>query len=218
MQAPAAAAAGSLGNAFRLFVVSRNWSGAQGCVSSRAWSRQAHCPVGTHSAALSYGQAATNPMDPAMKTRLMIAASLALATAACTTAPAPRYGYETAPKYSQPQRCYDCGRIERIEPVYGARSNSRTGAVLGGLVGAVVAREVPSHGSDGRKNTATVAGAAAGALAGNAIENKMNEQTYDIQILMDDGRRVVVNKNNPGNNLRVGSYVRVDGNSLTLLR
>ncbi len=154
-----------------------------------------------------------------MKTRLMIAAALALATVACTTtAPAPRYGYQNAPIYSQPQSCYDCGRIERIEPVYGARSNSRAGAVLGGLVGAVVAREVPNHSSDGRQNTATVAGAAAGALAGNAIENQMNEETFDIHILMDDGRRVVINRNNPGNNLRVGSYVRVDGNSLTPLR
>ena len=153
-----------------------------------------------------------------MKTALVFAAALALASSACTTAPAPRYGYEEGPGYEQEQRCYDCGRIERIETVYGARTNSRTGAVLGGLVGAVVAREVPSHGSQGRKNTATIAGAAAGALAGNAIENKANEQTYDIHVLMDDGRRVVVNKNNLGNSLRVGSYVRVNGNSLTPLR
>lgn len=219
MQAPEAVATGSLENAFRLLDGCRKWFCAHGRISSHAWSRQAYRPVGRHSALLPYGQAANNPLEPAMKTRLMIAASLALAAAACTTtAPAPRYGYQNAPTYNQPQRCYDCGRIERIEPVYGARSNSRTGAVLGGLVGAVVAREVPSHGSDGRKNTATVAGAAAGALAGNAIENKMNEQTFDIQILMDDGRRVVVNKNNPGNDLRVGSYVRVNGNSLTPLR
>lgn len=153
-----------------------------------------------------------------MKAALMIAATLALTATACTTAPAPRYGYESNSDYGQPQRCYDCGRIERIETVYGARTNSRTGAVLGGLVGAVVAREVPSHGSQGRKNTATIAGAAAGALAGNAIENKANEQTYDIHVLMDDGRRVIVNKNNLGNSLRVGSYVRVNGNSLTPLR
>lgn len=154
-----------------------------------------------------------------MKTRLMIAATLVLASAACsTTAPAPRSGYRDGPGYDQTRRCYDCGRIERIDTVYGARGNSRTGAVLGGLVGAVVAREVPSHGSEGRKNTATIAGAAAGALGGNAIENKMNEQTYDVHLLMDDGRRLVVKKNSVGSSLRVGSYVRVEGNSLTLLR
>ena len=152
-----------------------------------------------------------------MKTSLLIAATLALTATACTTS-APRNagygGYDDRPAYDEPRRCYDCGTIERIEPVYGARSNTRTGAVLGGVVGAVVAREVPKHGSQGNKNTATVAGAVAGALAGNAIENKMNEETYDIHIRMDDGRRLVINRNTLGNDIRVGAYVRVDGTRL----
>lgn len=155
-----------------------------------------------------------------MKTSLLIAAALTLTATACTTT-APRnagYGYDDRPAYSEPQRCYDCGTVERIEPVYGARSNSRTGAVLGGVVGAVVAREVPSHGSQGRKNTATVVGAVAGAVAGNAIENKVNEETFDIHVRMDDGRRIVLNRNSLGNNLRVGSYVRVDGTRIIPLR
>lgn len=155
-----------------------------------------------------------------MKTSLLIAATLALTATACTTT-APRnagYGYDNRPAYSEPQRCFDCGTVERIEPVYGARGNSRTGAVLGGVIGAVVAREVPTHGSDGRRNTATVAGAVAGAVAGNAIENKVNEQTFDIHLRMDDGRRMVVNRNSLGNNIRVGSYVRVEGNRITPLR
>ena len=155
-----------------------------------------------------------------MKTSLLIAAALTLTATACTTT-APRnpgYGYDDRPAYSEPQRCYDCGTVERIEPVYGARSNSRTGAVLGGVIGAVVAREVPTHGSDGKKNTATVAGAVAGAVAGNAIENKVNEQTFDIHVRMDDGRRIVINRNSLGNDLRVGSHVRVDGNRVIPLR
>jgi outer membrane lipoprotein SlyB len=155
-----------------------------------------------------------------MKTSLLIAAALTLTATACTTT-APRsggYGYDDRPAYSEPQRCYDCGTVERIEPVYGARSNSRTGAVLGGVIGAVVAREVPTHGSTGRKNTATVAGAVAGAVAGNAIENKVNEETFDIHVRMDDGRRIVINRNSLGNDLRVGSYVRVDGNRVIPLR
>ena len=157
-----------------------------------------------------------------MKTSLLIAAVLTLSVTACTT-PAPRnagYGYDSRPDYaeSQPQRCFDCGTIERIEPVYGARSNSRTGAVLGGVIGAVVAREVPKHGSDGNRNTATVAGAVAGAVAGNAIENKVNEETFDIHVRMEDGRRIVINRTSLGNNLRVGAYVRVDGNRVIPLR
>ena len=71
------------------------------------------------------------------------------------------YGYDRGYGYSEPQRCHDCGRIERIEVVYGARDNSRTGAILGGLVGAVAARESPQHGSQGNTNTATGAGAVA---------------------------------------------------------
>ena len=153
-----------------------------------------------------------------MKTSLLIAAALTLTVSACTT-PAPRNsGYDSRPAYSASQRCYDCGTVERIETVYGARTNSRAGAVLGGVVGAVVAREGPKHGSDGKKNTATVAGAVAGAVAGNAIENKMNEETFDIHVRMDDGRRIIINRNSLGNGVRVGAYVRVDGNSLTPLR
>lgn len=155
-----------------------------------------------------------------MKTQLLIVAALATGLAACSTAPRNSgYGYnDRGAGYSQPQRCYDCGRIERIEQVYGARENSRTGAVLGGLVGAVAAREIPSHGSDGKRNTATVAGAVAGAVAGNAIENKINEETFDIHVRMDDGRRIVINTNRLGANIREGAYVRVDGNRITPLR
>lgn len=152
-----------------------------------------------------------------MKSQLLIAAALATTLAACASQPrSSGYGYDSG--YSQPQRCYDCGRIESIETVYGARRNSRTGAVLGGLVGAVAAREIPKHGSQGKENTATVAGAVAGAVAGNAIENKMNEQTYDIHVRMDDGRRLVINRNSLGNDIRVGAYVRVDGTRLIPLR
>ncbi|GAB2656034.1 glycine zipper 2TM domain-containing protein [Arenimonas aestuarii] len=159
-----------------------------------------------------------------MKTRMLVVAAIATSLAACASQPrSPAYGYErgaSAPYgqgYSQ-QRCYNCGRVERIEQVYGARRNSRAGAVLGGLVGAVAAREIPTHGSEGKENTATVAGAVAGAVAGNAIENKMNEETFDIHVRMDDGRLVVLNRNRLGNGIREGAYVRVDGNNLELLR
>lgn len=154
-----------------------------------------------------------------MNSRLLIAAALAAALTACASSQPPRQSsYGSGYGYSEPQRCHDCGRVERIETVYGARSNSRTGAVLGGVVGAVAAREIPKHGSEGKQNTATVAGAVAGAIAGNAIENKVNEQTYDIHVRMDDGRVLVVNRNSLGNDIRVGAYVRVDGSRLTLLR
>lgn len=157
-----------------------------------------------------------------MKTRLIAIAVLSTSLAACASSQ-PRYGYDRGPSYDPyergySQRCYDCGRIERIEPVYGARQNSRAGAVLGGLVGAVAAREIPDHGSQGKKNTATVAGAVAGAIAGNAIENKVNEETYDVHVRMDDGRLVVVNRNSLGNGVREGAYVRLEGARIIVLR
>ena len=45
----------------------------------------------------------------------------------------------------------------------------------------------------------------------------MNKETYDVHVRMDDGRRLVFNRNTLGNNIRVGAYVRVDGNSLKVL-
>lgn len=160
-----------------------------------------------------------------MKFRLLTAAVLSVGLAACATGP--RYGYGPPPPRGgyqqypvQPQGCYDCGVVERIEVVYGARDNTRTGAILGGIAGAVVGNTIAKNTTDshGRRNTATAAGAVGGALAGNAIENKMNEQTYDIYIRMDDDRRIVINQNGLPNGLREGAYVRVNGNRISVLR
>ena len=155
-----------------------------------------------------------------MNKHLLLAAAIATTAAACATAPGYHSGYDRGYDRgyaSEPARCYDCGRIERIETVYGARDNSRTGAVLGGVVGAVVGRELADDESDGRRNTATVAGAVAGAVAGNAIENRVNAETYDIHVRMDDGRLLVFNRNSLAAGLREGAYVRVDGNRLIAL-
>lgn len=164
-----------------------------------------------------------------MKTQLLIAAVLTVSLSACVSTPRQGYGYgqpQPSSNYNQPysqpqpqsQRCYDCGQVVRIESVYGARDNSRAGAVLGGVVGAVAGRELADDESSGRRNTATVVGAAAGAVAGNAIENRMIAETYNIHIRMDDGRMVVFNRNTLGNGLREGAYVRVQGNDIDVLR
>lgn len=152
---------------------------------------------------------------PALAFGLLAAAVLT----ACSTQPTTRrYAqYEPAP-YSEPQRCYDCGTVETIVRVYGARDNTRTGAVVGGVLGAIVGRELADDDSRGRRNTATVAGAAAGALAGNAIENRVNEETFDVTVRMDDGRRLTINMNSLPNGVRTGAYVRYDGRRLQALR
>lgn len=151
---------------------------------------------------------------------LIVIATLTLA--ACASSPQPYsrgHSYAPPPSYAQPVRCYDCGVIVRIDKVYGARSNTGTGAVLGGIIGAVVGREVAGDRTSSRnKNRGTVAGAVVGAAAGHAIENKANEETWDIHVRLDDGRRVVVNRNLLGDGIRVGVYVRLDGNRIIPLR
>jgi outer membrane lipoprotein SlyB len=151
-----------------------------------------------------------------MKLRLLAFGVAGSLLAACASSPSPGYGRAQGPApQSSAVRCYDCGRVESIDTVYGAKENTRTGAVLGGIVGGVIGNQVGS--GDGKK-AATVAGVVGGAVAGNAIENKRNEQTYDIRVRMDDGRLVTINQNTVTPDLRPGSTVRVTGNRVVLLR
>lgn len=157
-----------------------------------------------------------------------LAASLALA--GCATSPGygsgsgygggygNSGGYNNG--YGSNQRCYDCGTVTRIEQrSRGSNVPNATGAVLGGLVGAVAAREIAGHNtdSDGRRNTATVAGAVGGAVAGNAIQNRVQGQaTYDIHVRLDNGQMTTVSQTDLGG-IREGSYVEV-GNGRAWVR
>jgi outer membrane lipoprotein SlyB len=148
-----------------------------------------------------------------MKLRTTLLAMICAALAACASEPSPRYSSQpySAPA---PTRCYDCGRVERIDAVYGARQNTHTGAVLGGIVGGVLGNQVGK--GDGKK-AATVAGVVGGAVAGNAIEKKMNQQTFDITVRMDNGRVIVINQNTLPSGLRIGSAVRVSNGRILSL-
>lgn len=143
-------------------------------------------------------------------TRLIGTAVVGLALAAsvgcATPASSGHYGPPTA---SSARACYDCGTVTRIETGVGSRAPNATGAVIGGVIGAVAAREVAKDRTDseGRQNTATVAGAAAGAVVGNAIQNRAGTG-YNIYVRMQDGRETVAMQDDLGN-IRVGSYVRV---------
>lgn len=146
----------------------------------------------------------------ALNFRLLgMAAASALVLAGCAS---PRYdsGYgTTSPGYGgSTATCYDCGTVVRIEQV-GSGSSGTTGAVLGGLVGAAAGRELADDESTGRRNTATVGGAVAGAVAGSAIQKRMGGGTsYNVHVRMDDGRTTVVTQTDLGG-IREGSYVRV---------
>lgn len=137
-----------------------------------------------------------------------------LAAAGCaTTTPGYNNGYSSAPP-PVTGTCYDCGTVTRIE-AYGATTSNvpnATGAVLGGLVGAVAGREIAKTSTDskGRQNTATAAGAVAGAIAGNAIQNRSqaNNGGYTIYVRMANGSTQTVTQSDLGG-IREGSYVRV---------
>lgn len=145
--------------------------------------------------------------------RLAPPALACLILSACVSSPAFQSGYQSG--YSSAQggnyrQCGDCGVITRIEAVQtGSAAPAGTGAVIGGIVGAVAAREVARNQTDseGRRNTATVAGAAGGAAAGHAIQNRLATR-YNIHVRMNNGHETVVTQNSLGM-LREGSQVRV---------
>ena len=131
----------------------------------------------------------------------------ALAATGCASTGSSGYGYGNTGAAGS--ACYDCGSVTRIETGVGSRAPNATGAVIGGLLGAVAAREVAKDRTDseGRQNTATVAGAAAGAAIGNAVQNRAGTG-YNIYVRMQDGRETVAMQDDLGN-IRVGSQVRV---------
>jgi outer membrane lipoprotein SlyB len=154
----------------------------------------------------------------------MLAVGTIVVTALAGCATSPGYGggsyggggYSSAPAPSR--YCADCGIVERIEVVPSGRSApSATGAILGGIVGAVAGREISQQtgGSDGNKNVSTAAGAVAGAVAGNAIQKRTTGDTYNLTVRMDDGRRVVINQHDLGG-IRENTYVRIQNGKVVL--
>lgn len=151
-----------------------------------------------------------------MNIRLIGATALlaSLAMAGCaTTTPGYNTGYGGPSSSSSNTSCYDCGTVTRIEvaSTTSSRVPNATGAVLGGIVGAVAGHEISDKtgGSKGNQNIATAAGAVAGAVAGNAIQNRAQGQgSYNVYVRMNDGRTTVVTQSNLGG-IREGSYVRV---------
>ncbi len=156
-----------------------------------------------------------------MKTTLIAASAIAtLALAGCATSPGQsNSGYNNGGYNNggynnggyNTNRCSDCGIVTRIDTLASGRSApAATGAILGGIVGAVAGHEISDHtgGSRGNKNIAAAAGAVGGALAGNQIQKNVTSDTYDISVRMDDGRTIVVNQRDLGG-IRENTYVRV---------
>ena len=149
-----------------------------------------------------------------MNARLLSAAALTLALAACATGPG--YNGPSNSGYSNDgyndTRCGNCGTVDRIEQIYGDRHSNGTGAVIGGIVGGVLGNQV---GKGNGKTAATVVGVVGGAVVGNEIEKNGNGSSYDVYVRMDDGRRLILNQRDLGG-VREGSHVQVEGNRARL--
>lgn len=151
-------------------------------------------------------------MNGRIQSRMIAAAATAtLVLGGCATSSP---GYSSSPQSTYgsttPANCYDCGTVTRIEQVTtGSSVPGATGAVLGGIVGAVAGHEISRHtgGSEGNQNVSAAVGAVGGAVAGNAIQKKTSA-SYNVYVRMNDGRTTVVTQTDL-DGIREGSYVRV---------
>jgi outer membrane lipoprotein SlyB len=117
------------------------------------------------------------------------------------------------PAQSQaPSPCADCGVIESIRIAEVQGQGSGAGAVAGGVAGGLIGNQI-GHGTG--RTVATIAGAAGGAYAGNAIEKNMKKHSvYRVTLRMDDGsQRTVSQREAPAH--AVGDRVRVSNGRIT---
>lgn len=108
--------------------------------------------------------------------------------------------------------CANCGVVLGVKEVEVKGEGSGVGAVAGGVAGGVLAHEV----FDGKnQGLATIAGAAGGAFAGNAIEkNVKTKKHYDVAVRMGDGTTKTLAYAEPPS-WKAGDKVKVEGTRLT---
>ncbi|WP_198969457.1 outer membrane lipoprotein [Xylophilus sp. ASV27] len=126
-----------------------------------------------------------------------------------TAYPAPVARPAPYPAYQQ-SSYLEYGRISNIEVMQSeqARAPSGAGAIIGGLLGAVVGNQI-GHG--GGRALATGIGVMGGAVAGNQIEGNQRGpivQTYRISVQTDNGSMRAFDVPSPGD-LRIGDRVRI---------
>ncbi|WPB58184.1 glycine zipper 2TM domain-containing protein [Xylophilus sp. GOD-11R] len=123
--------------------------------------------------------------------------------------------YSAAPAYVQPQVYTEYGRVANIEVMQQevARQPSGAGALIGGVLGAVVGNQI-GHG--GGRALATGVGLMGGAVAGNTLEGNQRGpvvQTYRVSIQVENGSTRTFDVPSPGD-LRIGDRVRIQNNQL----
>ena len=145
-----------------------------------------------------------------MKRMFILAATVVAALASgCATAPPPAASIGNTPVYG-PQAEY--GRVQSIDLLRAESQTSGGGAVLGGLLGAVVGRQV---GSGNGRTAGTLVGAVGGALIGNQIEKGQRgaQDVYRVVIRTEGGGMRSFDYQQLAD-LHVGDRVRIDGNQV----
>ncbi len=145
-----------------------------------------------------------------MKSHSHISALLLIASAALSACSSPQQ--TSTPYYASSSQSNSSshGVIESIQtPLHYSETRSTgTGAVIGGLVGALAGNQI---GSGNGRTVATVAGAVGGAVVGNQVEQNNHAQgqgDYQIQVHLDNGERITIARQNVGD-LKVGNRVSV---------
>ena len=127
------------------------------------------------------------------------------------TYPANNCGYNNPNCYSQqPQQYAQQGRVMNIETVrvQDGSGIGAGGAIAGGVIGGVLGNQV---GKGTGRAAATAVGVLGGAVAGNAIEGRNNQeyvQGYRLSVQLDQGGYRVYDVSSPGD-LRIGDRVRL---------
>ncbi|MDP3701727.1 MAG: glycine zipper 2TM domain-containing protein [Hylemonella sp.] len=138
-----------------------------------------------------------------------VAAPAPRPAAAKTARPAPvATPVEAKPAPAKPV-CADCATVTAVTPVEREGQGSGTGAVAGGVLGAIVGNQV-CQGQG--KDLATIIGAIGGGIAGNQVEKKIKKVTvYQVELRLDDGSLRTLEQAEPA---AVGARVRVSGDVL----
>jgi outer membrane lipoprotein SlyB len=115
-----------------------------------------------------------------------------------------------APRAAAPAAvCRECGVVESVQTVTRKGEANGTGAVVGGVLGAVVGNQMGK--GDGRK-AMTVLGAVGGGVAGHEVEKRAKSTTvHVVKVRMDDGSLRTIEQAAAA---RTGERVIVEGNKM----
>lgn len=133
----------------------------------------------------------------------MLAAALVVAGCANGNPRQDSYVISRADQYESNSR----GVIESIRVTRAETNTSGAGAIVGGLVGAILGNQV---GGGNGKTAATVVGAVGGAVVGNNVEKNQAQASdmYEIHLRLRNGDSMIIVQDNI-DDLHVGNQARV---------